>query len=132
MWTAGHPQLVVYPPTSARLWSWHGFGSIGRRFLSRGDDCCTGASRRRSVSRLPLLSSAAEELGAVSRRAERSWNLYTAMALPPSQLMTLVLPMSFGGFSPRPGVVVPYAGVASLVEMGGTPGCFHWLSRSSR
>jgi hypothetical protein len=123
MWTAGHPQLVVY---SAYLcaalvvaWLWIDrppFPLARRRLLYWGVVATLG------VALAAVVIVPAEELGAVSRRAERSWNLYIAMALPPSQLMTLVLPMSFGGFSPRPGVVVPYAGVASLVEMGGYAG----------
>jgi hypothetical protein len=123
MWSAGHPQLVVYGAylcaTLVAAWLWIDrppSGVARRRVLWWGVAAALGVALA-AVIILP-----AAELGALSRRAERDWNLYISMSLPPAQLLTLAFPMSFGGFSPGPGVAVPYAGAASLVEMGGYAG----------
>ena len=123
MWSAGHPQLVVYGAylcaalVAAWLWIDRPSSAVARRRA-----LWWGVAAALGVALAAVVILPAAELGALSRRAEPDWNLYIATSLPPSQLLTLVLPMSFGGFSPASGVAVPYAGAASLVEMGGYAG----------
>ena len=123
MWTAGHPQLVVYGAylcaASVATWLWidRPPSAVARRRL-----LWWGTAAALGVALAAVLILPAAELGALSRRGERDWNLYISMSLPPAQLLTLLFPMSFGGFSPEPGASVPYAGAASLVEMGGYAG----------
>jgi len=123
MWTAGHPQLVVYGAylcaALVATWLWIDrppFVVARRRVLWWGVAAALG------VALAAVLILPAAELGALSRRGERDWNLYISMSLPPAQLLTLLFPMSFGGFSPGSGASVPYTGAASLVEMGGYAG----------
>jgi hypothetical protein len=123
MWTAGHPQLVVYGAylCAALVATWLRIdrppSAIGRRRV-----LWWGVVAALGVALAAVLILPAAELGALSRRAERDWNLYISTSLPPAQLLTLLFPMSFGGFSPASGVSVPYTGAASLVEMGGYTG----------
>jgi hypothetical protein len=123
MWSAGHPQLVVYAAylcaalVAAWLWIDRPPSAAARRRV-----LWWGVAAALGVALAAVIILPAAELGALSRRAERDWNLYISMSLPPAQLLTLVFPMSFGGFSPGPGASVPYTGAASLVEMGGYAG----------
>ena len=121
MWSAGHPQLIVYGAylCAALLatWLW-----LDRSPAARRRALWWGVTAALGVALAAVVILPAAELGALSRRAERDWNLYIATSLPPAQLLTLVFPMSFGGFSPASGGSVPYTGEASLVEMGGYAG----------
>jgi hypothetical protein len=123
MWAAGHPQLIVYSAYLCAglvitwLWIEHPSIHVGRRRV-----LWWGIAAAVGVALAAVVILPAAELGTLSRRGERNWNLYIAMSMPPSQLLTLALPMSFGGFSPPGGGGIPYAGVASLVEMGGYAG----------
>jgi hypothetical protein len=127
MWSAGHPQLVVYAAylcaalVAAWLWVDRPPAAIGRRRV-----LWWGVAAALGVVLAAVIILPAAELGALSRRAEPDWNLYISASLPPAQLLTLVLPMSFGGFNPGSGASVPYAGTASLVEMGGYAGLAPW------
>ncbi len=123
MWSAGHPQLMVYSAylcatlVAAWLWIDRVPSAVARRRM-----LWWGVAAALGVALAAVIILPAAELAGLSRRAEPDWNLYIATSMPPSQLLTLVFPMSFGGFSPAPGAVLPYAGAASLVEMGGYAG----------
>lgn len=123
MWLAGHPQVIVYTAyMSAALvagWLWIDRPSVPdarQRLFWWGLAGVLGLGLA-AVVILP-----AAELGGLSRRAEGSWELYTSGAMSPWQLITFAFPLAFGGFSTRTGMVVNYAGEASLVEMAGYVG----------
>jgi hypothetical protein len=111
MITAGHPQYVVYSAylCAAAVLGWclvdraRG-GAALRRLTAAAAILALGAGLA-AITVVPLL-----ELAEHSRRTERDWQLYTQMALPPRQLLTLAFPLSFGGFRISPEIEVPYVG----------------------
>jgi hypothetical protein len=125
MWLAGHPQLPVYmsylaaalligslcfdrPETSSAI----------RRVTWSGVAVALGIGLA-AVMLLPML-----ELTRFSPRAESNWDLYIGKSLPPWQLLTLVLPFSFGFWADR-AASIPYFGDGSpgenLTYMGLVP-----------
>jgi hypothetical protein len=111
MITAGHPQYVVYTAylCAAAVLGWcvvdrtWGVAAV-RRLIAAAVILALGAGLA-AITVVPLL-----ELAEYSRRTERDWQLYTQMALPPRQLLTLAFPLSFGGFRMSPEIEVPYVG----------------------
>ncbi len=116
MWLAGHPQLPVYvsylgaalligglyldkpvPASALRRMRWSAVAVVLGLGLA-------------AVMLVPML-----ELSGFSRRAGSNWELYTAKSLPPWQLLTLVLPFSFG-FWAEEGASIPYFGDGSPGE----------------
>ena len=59
----------------------------------------------------------ARELAALGTRAESSWTLFVEKSFPPTQLVTLLVPLSFGGFRHDFAYEVPFFGESSPVEM---------------
>ena len=121
MWLAGHPQVTVYA-----LYMSAAFVALTlftdrperdvmlRRLRTSGLAVLLGLGLA-AVLIVPLL-----ELGELSRRAAPSWELYASKALPPLQLVSLVLPLAFGGFwSESP---VPNLGMDNPVETMGYSG----------
>lgn len=123
MISAGHPQNVVYAVyvCGAVVFGWTiADGPSWRVFRARTIDaiCVFGLGMAlAAVVILPML-----ELASFSRRASGSWDLYASKALPPWQLLTLVFPLSFGGFSTAAGAAVDYIGDSSPGEMTGYAG----------
>ena len=110
MWLAGHPQVPVYAMYLAA-------GVIGGGLLVDRPSRAVALTRLRwaglalalglmlaAVALLPMM-----ELGGFSPRADSSWELYASSALPPRELLTLLVPFAFGGFWTEAGEV-PYLG----------------------
>lgn len=123
MWLAGHPQGPVYA-------SYLAMAFVGGSLVLDRPALRTGVARAAwsasgiviglgiaAVSILPMV-----ELGDFSRRAESNWELYTAKALPPWQLLGLALPFAFGGFWSGGTMPVPYFGLDGPVENTGYSG----------
>ena len=123
MWLAGHPQVPLYtaylsaalivgqlltdrPAKDVRIarvaWS---FGAIAL------------GTALAAVTVIPMI-----ELGGLSGRAEANWELYVSKALPPRQLLSLVVPFAFGGFWHDDSVSVPYFGEGAPPENTGYVG----------
>ena len=115
---AGHPQEMVY----------------GVYLTCAFAVFCICSTAGRSVSRATLLAAVAaifalgfglaaiqlwpaRELAALGTRAESSWTLFVEKSFPPAQLVTLLVPLSFGGFRHDFAYEVPYFGESSPVEM---------------
>lgn len=106
MWL-GHPQVSVYAVYLA------GVMVLGQLAIDRPS--LAGAAMRVSWSLAAILLGVllagcmflpAMELTAVSTRSETGWELYNSSALPPRELLTMWMPMVFGGFW-TPGGGVP-------------------------
>ncbi len=110
MWLAGHPQVPVYAMYLAA-------GVIGGGLLVDRPSMAVALTRLRwaglalalglmlaAIALLPMI-----ELGGFSPRAESNWELYASSALPPRELLALLVPFAFGGFWTQSGAV-PYLG----------------------
>lgn len=110
MWLAGHPQVPVYAMYLAA-------GVTGGGLLVDRASTAVALTRLRwsgmalalglalaAIELLPMI-----ELGGFSARASSTWDLYASSALPPRELLTLLVPFAFGGFWTRSGGV-PYLG----------------------
>ena len=110
MWLAGHPQVPVYAMYMAVAFA---AGALivdrppppmaVRRLLWSGVMLALGLAVA-AVMIVPMI-----ELGRYSPRADSSFALYSSSALPARELLTLIAPFAFGGFSAAPDVV-PYVG----------------------
>ena len=120
---AGHPQNAVYGAylCMAIVGGWIVIDECDRRTIMRrvavaGVMAGLGIVIA-AVTVVPML-----ELAAFSRRAESNWALYASKQLPPWQLLTMVLPLGFGGFRFSTAAEVPYLGEHSPLEMTGYAG----------
>ncbi len=110
MWVAGHPQAPVYATYLAAAFV------VGSLLVDRPDRVEVRSRATWSAGALGLGVMLAAillvpmlEFGRLSPRAEASWDLYGSSALPPVELLTLIVPFAFGGFwTPSGGV--PYVG----------------------
>ena len=110
LWLAGHPQVPVYAMYLAA-------GVVGggllvdrpskevarMRVLWAGAAVVLGLMLA-AIALVPMI-----ELGGFSPRADSSWGLYASSALPPRELLALLVPFAFGGFWTQSGGV-PYIG----------------------
>ena len=111
MWLAGHPQIVVYAAYlfAALLIGWLLLDRLpGAILLARGLWSAGAMGLGFALAAIVILPML--ELGEFSRRAESTWDLYIAKAIPPWELLGLVLPFSFGGFRIDSDTRVPYLG----------------------
>jgi hypothetical protein len=110
MWLAGHPQVPVYAMYVAAA------VVVGGLIVDR-TSIAVALERLRwaglalalglmlaAIALLPMI-----ELGRFSPRAGSSWDLYAGSALPPRELLALLVPFAFGGFWTESGAV-PYLG----------------------
>jgi hypothetical protein len=111
MWLAGHPQVSVYAMYLAA-------GVVGGGLLVDRPSRAVALARLRwsgvalalglalaAIALLPMV-----ELARVSGRADASWGLYASNALPPRELLTLLMPFAFGGFWTHSDGRLPYLG----------------------
>src|SRR5207244_3084953 len=109
-WMAGHPQVPVYA-------MYLGAGVIGGGLLVDRPSKAVAFARLQwagvalvigfmlaAIVLIPMI-----ELGRFSPRADSSWELYASSALPPRELLALLVPFAFGGFWTQSGGV-PYIG----------------------
>src|SRR5438876_7320319 len=98
-WMAGHPQVPVYA-------MYLGAGVIGGGLLVDRPSKAVALARLQwagvalvigfmlaAIVLIPMI-----ELGRFSPRADSSWELYASSALPPRELLALLVPFAFGGF----------------------------------
>jgi hypothetical protein len=123
LWLAGHPQVPVYTTYLAAALV------IGQIFIDRPPKDAAVARVGWSVAAMVLgLGLAAVtvipmvELGQLSGRSESNWELYVSKALPPRQLLGLILPFAFGGMWHDGSVPVEYFGVGGPNENTGYVG----------
>lgn len=123
LWLAGHPQVPVYTTYLAAALV------IGQIFIDRPPKDAAVARVVWSVAAMVLgLGLAAVtvipmvELGQLSGRSESNWELYVSKALPPRQLLSLILPFAFGGLWHDGSVPVEYFGVGGPQENTGYVG----------
>ena len=123
LWLAGHPQVPVYTTYLAAALV------IGQIFIDRPPKDAAVARVGWSVAAMALgLGLAAVtvipmvELGQLSGRSESNWELYVSKALPPRQLLGLILPFAFGGMWHDGSVPVEYFGVGGPNENTGYVG----------
>lgn len=107
MWL-GHPQISVYAVYLA------GFVVLGQLAIDRPrlDSAAMRVAWSLGALLLGILLAAcmflpAMELSAVSTRNETGWELYNSSLLPPRELLTMWMPMVFGGFWTSGGSVPP-------------------------
>ncbi len=127
MVVAGHPQIMVYAVylTGAYVLYAATLAPASNRkplhiVLVAGASIALGFG----LSAIQLLP--AQELASLGKRAEALWVLFIDKALPPSQLLTLVFPLSFGGFRTHTNAV-PYFGESSPGEMTGYVGLLPFI-----
>jgi hypothetical protein len=123
MLLAGHPQYAVYAIylSAALTLGWLAIDRPARRgallrLAASGAAVALGVALA-AITVLPML-----ELAEFSRRAEANWDLYIDKALPPTQLVSLILPLILGGFRPSLDSPVPYVGEHSPLELTGYTG----------
>lgn len=119
---AGHPQVMVYAVYLAMAYvitraSMH---SIPSRARMRQALASAGAVAL-GFGLSAILLVPARELAAHGSRIEPRWDLFVSKSLPPAQLVTMLLPLSFGGFRTE-GSQVDYFGESSPGEMTGYVG----------
>jgi len=121
MWL-GHPQVSVYAVYLA------GFLVLGQLVVDRPPRATAIARLGWSLGAILLgillagcLFVPAMELTSVTARSEANWELYNSSSLPPRELLTLWMPMVFGGFwtsaAPVPPLTLgdsPYLGLLPL------------------
>lgn len=123
MWLAGHPQVPVYTAYLAAAVVLGGVvidRPVRRVAFARvgwsGAAIALGLALA-AIAVLPMV-----ELGEFSRRSQSNWELYISKALPPWQLLTLVLPFAFGGFWHDGEIAVQYFGLGGPAENTGYAG----------
>lgn len=123
MWTAGHPQVAVYTfyvaiaAVGCCLWLDRPWWRVCRTRLLWSAVALAAGLALAALVILPMV-----ELGGLSRRSGDTWELYVSKALPLRQLLSLVLPLAFGGFLAPDGTRVPWVGESSPGEMTGYVG----------
>jgi hypothetical protein len=123
LWLAGHPQVPVYTTYLATALI------IGQTFIDRPARDVAVARAVSSIAAMALGFILAGvtvipmvELGQLSGRAESNWELYISKALPPRQLLGLILPFAFGGLWHDGSVPVEYFGAGAPQENTGYVG----------
>ena len=117
---AGHPQLMVYAVYLTAAYT--GYRVIRTQAELRQRVHLIAASAAAvavGFGLAAILLVPAQELSALGRRAETSWELFVSRSLPPWQVLTLVLPLGFGGFRTTADTQVAYFGESSPGEMTG-------------
>lgn len=123
MWLAGHPQVPVYTAylslalVVGQIVIDRPARSVGIARVAWSLGAIVLGTALAAVTIIPMV-----ELGQLSGRAEANWELYISKALPPRQLLGLILPFAFGGFTPDGETEVPYFGVGAPPENTGYVG----------
>lgn len=121
---AGHPQEMVY--TVYLTCAYIAYHILHDRISSRkkiqaATACVASLALGFALSAILLMP--AKELASLGRRTERDfeerWDMFTDKSLPPLQLVTLSLPLSFGGFRTHTDAHVAWFGESSPGEMSG-------------
>jgi hypothetical protein len=123
LWLAGHPQVPLYTTyLASALVAGHVFIDRPSKEAALARVSWSAVAMVLGIALAAITVIPMVELGQLSGRAESNWELYISKALPPRQLLGLILPFAFGGLWHEGSVPVQYFGVGGPQENTGYVG----------
>jgi hypothetical protein len=123
LWLAGHPQVPLYTTyLAAALVTGHVVIDRPPKDVAVARIGWSLGAMMLGITLAAITVVPMVELGQLSGRAESNWQLYISKALPPRQLLGLILPFAFGGLWYDGSVPVPYFGFGGPGENTGFVG----------